>query len=297
MIGQGFAGGLEFAIPIGIIGLVVVAIVALVTARRDPDPSGSRPYAIYLVLVIFFAMFTALFSITAAASNVVRIPLTDESSGCVAGSVVVPCPSATPSATPAPTASGIPAIPHPVTVSRFDPDHVHTSDAVAAALVALVAFGVLWFHVRRLRELVSEPGFDRAPGRRTYQVYLHAVSFTAAAILIFAGAAALFGLFRILAPDITNQLSPESLERDAGIAQLVAAGVLAIGAWVIFRYHWHRTTTLRGEGPLPPGDRAARPGPRHAAPSQARPHSSPPPTPPPAPPVSEEPPPPAIPPT
>jgi hypothetical protein len=120
--------------------------------------------------------------------------------------------------------------------------------------VALVALAVLWWHVRLLRELVQDPTFNQSAGRRTYQVYLHAVSFTAAAIFIFAAAAALYAIFRIAAPGYSAQLTSESVERDAGVVQLVSAGFLAIASWWIFRYHWRRTQTLRGTSPLPPSE-------------------------------------------
>src|SRR5919108_5861033 len=78
MIAQGLPfGGLEFTIPLVLVALIVFVIVALVTARRDPDPAGQRPYAIYLVLIVFLALFVSLFSAAAVASNMVQIPLTE----------------------------------------------------------------------------------------------------------------------------------------------------------------------------------------------------------------------------
>src|SRR5439155_4570542 len=150
--------------------------------------------------------------------------------------------------------------------SRFDPDKGQTAAAVEAGLLTIVALAVLWWHVGRLRELVQDPAFNASAGRRTYQVYLHAVSFTAAAIFIFAAAAALYAIFRIAVPGYSAQFVPSSVERDAGVVQLVAAGFLAIGAWLIFRYHWRRTQTLRGANPLPPRDQGPPPLGRHRAP-------------------------------
>src|SRR5205085_6320741 len=74
---QLFPGGSAFLVPFAVVATVVFAIVAVVTARRDPDPAGTRPYAVYLSLVLFVAVFTALFAATALISNVVRIPLKD----------------------------------------------------------------------------------------------------------------------------------------------------------------------------------------------------------------------------
>src|SRR5438034_4106090 len=84
MIAQVLSAGLAAVIPLVILALIVFAIVALVTGRRDPDPTGSRPYTIYLVLIIFFSMFTALFALTSMASNIAEIPQGNSSQ--------VPCP-------------------------------------------------------------------------------------------------------------------------------------------------------------------------------------------------------------
>jgi hypothetical protein len=274
MIAQVLSAGLAAVIPLVILALIVFAIVALVTGRRDPDPSGSRPYTIYLVLIIFFSMFTALFALTSMASNIAKIPQshTSQTRCSVIGGASV-CP-------PIGALSGYQPL---VRVNSYDPAKQATASAVEAALVALVAIGVLWFHVVRLRELVQDPAFNRSAGRRTYQVYLHAVTFTAAAIFIFAAAATLYAIFRIAAPGYTAQLTSEIVERDAGVVQLVAAGFLALGAWAIFRYHWRRTQTLRGANPLPPAEQEPPPG-RHSAPPGPPSPGPPPPGPPPPPP-------------
>jgi hypothetical protein len=252
VIGQLFPGGVEFLVPFVIVATVVFAIVAVVTAHRDHDPAGTRPYAVYLSLVLFLAVFTALFSATALMSNLIRIPLKENAlSGF----------------------HGLRAVGGNVQSSL---DKGHVAGAVQAGLILVAALLVLWFHVRRLRELVQEPRFDTSPGRRTYQVYLHAVSFVSMATLLFAGAAALYGLFRAIAPGTTEPFAPTSFERGEGIAQAVATGFLALGAYALFSYHWHRTRTLRGVGPV---RRTAK-------------HSSPPPEA-----VSEDAPPPVIPPT
>jgi hypothetical protein len=270
MIAQFFSAELAVVIPIVILALIGFAIVALVTARRDLDPTGSRPYAVYLVLIIFFSMFTALFALTSVASNVAKIAVGRQAIGpgrcgptgyCPLGftrSSSVLAASGSGSGSTGPPGHRFPPRFHRVS---YDPRKQQTASAVEAALVALVALGMLWFHVGRLRELVQEPEFTRSPGRRTYQVYLHAVTFTSAAILVFAVAAALYAIFRIAAPGYSEQLAPANIERDGGIVQLASAGVLALGAWAIFRYHWRRTRTLRGETPVPSGDRDEPPGP------------------------------------
>jgi hypothetical protein len=296
MMAQVFDAGLVAVIPLVILALIVFAIVALVTGRRDPDPAGSRPYTIYLVLIIFFAMFTALFAITAMASNIAKAAQGHSSQapcppgvfcGAAGSGALRVGPSAIASSgSGSGTVRSIASLPPSGTgyvplirgrVATYDPAKQQTAAAIEAALVALVAIAVLWWHVGRLRDLVRDPAFNVSAGRRTYQVYLHAVSFTAAAIFIFAAAAALYAIFRIAAPGYSAQLSPENVERDAGVVQLVAAGFLTLGAWLIFRYHWRRTQTLRGANPLPTAEEDSPLGRHHAPPT------------PPAPPVAPSP--------
>ena len=305
MIAQLFPGSSEFLIPFAIVATVAFAIVAVVAARREPDPVGTRPYAIYLSLILFVAMFTALFAATAVVSNAVRVPLKDyvASSGSTQLTPVQHSKHAVASGRSSTSTGG-------AVLTPYDADDQHVAGLVQAGLVVIAALFVLSFHVRRIRDLVKEPRFETSPGRRTYQVYLHAVTFVSMTVLLFAAAAALYGLFRAVAPGTTDQSVPTTVERGDGIAQLVATGFLAIAAYAIFAYHWHRTRTLRGVGPVPPLGRHAVPtypvrppeettppseGPPPAPPSVQPPSAEPPPEPPP--PASQEPPPPVAPPT
>src|SRR5207302_6090495 len=123
----------------------VFGIVAVVTARRDPDPMGTRPYTVYLSLVLFVATFTALFASTAMVSSIVRIPLKEYASGFTGY---------------APLGRTGPLYAGPISGRLGSQlDRQHAAAAVQAALVVAAALAVLWFHVRRLRELVQEPRF------------------------------------------------------------------------------------------------------------------------------------------
>src|SRR6266516_4229415 len=80
---QLFPGASQFLVPFAIVATVAFAIVAVTTARREPYPAGTRPYAIYLSLILFVAVFTALFAATAVVANVARIPLKEYGAGTV----------------------------------------------------------------------------------------------------------------------------------------------------------------------------------------------------------------------
>jgi hypothetical protein len=55
-----FFFGLELLIPLAILGLIVLAVTHVASDRREPDPTGRRPYAIYLFVLTFVALFVAL---------------------------------------------------------------------------------------------------------------------------------------------------------------------------------------------------------------------------------------------
>jgi hypothetical protein len=227
--------------PLLVIGFIVLAIGSFSSDRRGPDPT-------YLFSVVFVTLFIALFAMVGVVSSIVRIPWPEDEIPNVSvehglpgvgigGAQVVP-------------AVGTPILsPNPSPVfQRFDPDREHIREAVRAGLIAVAAGLVLLFHARRARELVQDPGFVEGPARRAYQVYLYAVCFIAILTTLVAGVVAAYGLFRIVAPG-TSGSGPVSLERNGGGAQLVTTGMLALGAYAIFAFHWGR---IPGRTPPPP---------------------------------------------
>jgi hypothetical protein len=247
-------------IPILLIGLIIFVAATIGSERRDPDPTGRRPYAIYLVSLTFVAMFVLLLSATALVSAVVQIPLKDdgpyaysveEGSGRASYGerveVAAPPVSQPPSGaglTPAPPRVAPPPRPVPFPVERLDRNREHIRGAVQAGLIAVAAGLVLLFHWRRLRELIGEPGFAEGPARRTYQVYLYAVCFVSILALLAAGALAAFGLFRIIAPGTTD-IGGGGFERDRGVSQFATNVFLALATSWIFVVHWRRTASFR----------------------------------------------------
>src|SRR5438067_2861174 len=153
MIAQFFSAELAVILPFVIIALVVFAIVALVTARRDPDPAGSRPYAIYLVLIIFLSMFTALFALTSVASSIAKIPQSNSDgyygplgaalSGPGANSIEMGAARSALAARGIRLVGGVSKTSSGIGYQNFsyDPSKQATASAVEAALVALVALG------------------------------------------------------------------------------------------------------------------------------------------------------------
>jgi hypothetical protein len=242
-----FLFGLEFLIPLAILGLIVLAITQVVSDRKEPDPTGRRPYAIYLFIVTFVALVVALFSLTVAASSLVRLVLSEESRPTVF------IPDAPPGLELPPGGQGeVPIGDGPVygEFSPYEPDVEHSRQAILSGLFFVSAGLVLLFHARRIRHLEAEGILAHVPIRRSYQVYLYAVCFVAVLVTLVAGALAIFGLVRIVAPGATG-FGSASAERRQGIVQLASSGLLALAAYVLFRIHWRRAYELGGEGGEP----------------------------------------------
>ncbi len=256
-----FFGVLEF-IPLVLLGLIVLAIANATSGRQEPDPTGRRPYAIYLVSVIFVALFALLFAATAIVSALVQLPLHDEVSYDALGGVTVAPGMASGSATvtaPPPGSAGPEAVEVAPLTQVPDADKDHIRQAIQSVLMGIIAGLLLLFHARRLRELINEPGFAEGPARRAYQVYLYTVCFVSVLVVLVAGALAAFALVRIIAPGTTEVGAPARFERDEGIRQFATTAFLALASSAIFRFHWRRASAFRTPPPEAPRPEVAPP--------------------------------------
>jgi NhaP-type Na+/H+ or K+/H+ antiporter len=253
-----FFGVLEF-IPLVLLGLIVLAIANATSGRQEPDPTGRRPYAIYLVSVIFVALFVLLFAATAIVSALVQLPLNDQVSYDALGGVTVAPEVATGSATVTAPPIG-PVGPEAAPLAQLpDADKDHIRQAIQSVLMGIIAGLLLLFHARRLRELINEPGFAEGPARRAYQVYLYTVCFVSVLIVLVAGALAAFAVVRIIAPGTTEIGAPARFERDEGIRHFATTGFLALASAAIFRFHWRRASAFRTPPPEAPRPEVAPP--------------------------------------
>jgi hypothetical protein len=265
MMAQGFFfGGLELIFPLLAVALVVAAMAALAAGRRDPDPSGQRPLAVYLFSITFVSMFLALFAAFGVVSSLARIALGEEQKAvpyiegggqtCVSlpdGSVKCrPGSGGVPGGAVAPETELQPEAPL-VYQDVYDPDREAVREAVQWALVAVAGGVVLAFHGRRAIALADDPAFAAGPAGRTYLVYVYAVCFVAVLVILGAAVSAAYGVFRIAAPGYTG-FGGAGVERDAGIQQLISSLFLGGGSLAIFAYHWRRATGARPSPPAEP---------------------------------------------
>jgi hypothetical protein len=211
-----------FAIlPIALLALVV----ALVIARREPDPTGRGIYAVYIFLVIFLSLFIVTFAATACVTQIVKLmqnaPQTSPLAGLggmMGGGLGGAFPGIAPS---------------------FDPTAGYWRSLLEALTVGLAAAGVLWFHARRAGELLGEPATRTEATARAYRYYLHATLLIAVLALLFSSASAVYALIRVIGPGLTATVS-DAAERREGVQQLVGGGFLALAAGAIFVFHWRK---------------------------------------------------------
>lgn len=222
--GTVFSGlaGFFFVLPIG---FLVLAVLVLAGGRGEVDDSGRRTYALYLGVVSFIALFTALVGFTGVV-NAVMDKVVDEPDG----EVVVDDDQG--------------GIDFDFDTTGGDENDQIARDAVQAGLVGVFALGVLAFHLRRRRDLVAPADFTGSAAWRVDRAYLYAVCFTAVLIFLFAGAIALYAVFRVIAPDVTGS-GDSALERQLGLQQLVTLGFLATAAGGIFWWSWRGAEASR----------------------------------------------------
>ncbi|MDQ3957451.1 MAG: hypothetical protein M3273_03920 [Actinomycetota bacterium] len=229
-------GGLELIIlPLTLLGVIVLAVVALAGGRGDAGRPGERAHVLYVSIVSFIAIFTILFAFLTVTMNVSKLLFED------AGQSPQRCVTT-------PTGTTCDLLPEENPFGD-DADDAATTNAVNAAAIGAAAAAVLLIHRRKSQAMLSEIGFVESAGARTFVAYLYAVAFTAMLIVLVAGGLALFAVFRVSAPGVSG--FDADVERDAGITQLVSSGLLAIAAAFVYRAHARLADRLRKGDALP----------------------------------------------
>ncbi len=237
---MGLLFGVVVILPVALLALVVV----LAVARREPDPTGRGIYAAYVFLVTFIVLFASSAAVTAIV-KLIQGPTNPSPFDGVGGMMGGFGPGG------------------PAAALGFGGRSASWRSLLEALSVAIAAGGVLWFHARRGRELLAEPGPRSDATARAYRYYLHATLLVAVIALLFGAANAIDALVRVIAPGVTAVGGSAAERRDA-IEQLVGSVFLALASWGIFMYHWRRreedARTLAPAGP-PPATSPASPPP------------------------------------
>ncbi|HVM41330.1 MAG TPA: hypothetical protein VM618_11205 [Acidimicrobiia bacterium] len=255
----GFSGffGLAIVLGVGILGVIVLAIVAIVSGRGEPDPDARRTPALYATVLAFLSLFTLLIAGVATAQSLLEAAIVEDPAGSFEA---FPEPIF-------PDGDGFEFDEPPSfdDIDTADADDARYASAVQSGLIALAAGAVFLFH-RRLFD-GRAPGAMKDAAWRVFQAYGYAVCFVAVLIVLFGAAGSLYGLFRIIAPGVTAGFLEASVERREGLVTFLSAGLLALGAAAIFRANWEgETPSLRlrrgpgaGTPPPAPGEPAGAP--------------------------------------
>jgi len=218
----------ELALIFGV-PLVVAVILVLVAGRRDDDAAHTRTQARYLAAICLVSLFVALF----AAFGTVR-GLTD---------LIVDKSGVESSGRPPPPFRDIlDSIPGLGNLPGSGNGGLPSDDAdyrlaVGSALFAVAAVGVFVFHDRRARRLVPPGEIDQSSTGRVARAAVYGACFIAALVVLLALAKAGYGLFRVIAPDVTGR-GPDDAERQRGIAELLSYSLLAAGGAFVFHRAW-----------------------------------------------------------
>jgi len=250
-----FLVGAGLLVPALLVAGLVVLAVGVAAGRGESDPSGGRALAFYLFAVSFVALFTLVLSSSILVTSAMRFAGHDTSclsvssgSGAVGKAIpVLPLANGGPN----PLANGGPIrrrlIPTPIgNCDGGDGSTNHDADwraIVGSGLVALVAAGILAFHLRRGWRLFGPRGGWRTAGGRVWQGYLYFVCFAAVLTVLAAGSSAGYSVFRIAAPGVSGS----SNGRVPGARSLVTDLYLTVVALVVFAVHWRPLVRLRTE--------------------------------------------------
>lgn len=189
-------GALLLVLLLGVVGVFVVIVVA---NRADPDPTGRRPFVVYLFGVSFIALWTSLIGSAAVVSSLVQLigRTTSLSFGAI----------------------------HPV------------GDAVArgvvlGGLIFLASLVAIVLHLPRGRAIVAEEDSLVAPSLRTARSYGSAACFLAVLVMIIALVAGIYAVFQLVAPGVF-----QGRGRIPALRSIIEAGWVVLASGAILAAH------------------------------------------------------------
>jgi hypothetical protein len=254
----GLLGGLSLILlsgSIGTVGVLLLAVIILATGRGEPDPKGRRAFAVYVSAVSFIALFTVVLATFAAVTSLASLVRDDtsfvlEEDAFDGDGGVIIGPGGEP-------LFGDGSFNDGGSFESPDREDAVARETVQALLIAVFAGLVLLFHERRRRELRDEEGFAGSAAWRVDRAYLWTVCFAAVLIALFAGANAVYEVFRAAAPGVTSDVGDDEVVREMAASAFLSAGYLAIVAGLVFWFHWRQGDDSRpqpAEPELAPDD-------------------------------------------
>ncbi len=231
---------------------LLMAIVAVITGRRLPDESSTRPRAIYLCVAMLPVLVIGVLAATAFLEAVVQLILGPESGkeqllsglGGLAGGGL-----------PGADMGGIGDLLAGMGDLGLSATDAAIRTLVASGITAVVAFALYRLHQEWRRPLIDDAGFAGSPAARVLQAFAYTVVLIFVVVFAVGAVKAGYGVFRVVAPDTSALFAlSESAERERGIADIVSGLALAGASWWLFQMHWKLAATWRGDtAPVVPG--------------------------------------------
>ncbi len=140
---------LAFLFPVAFLAVIVLVVASLVRSREEPDPQGRRPFAVYLLVIMFVSLFALVGSVQQIVSTLV-----DEAVGTsdVPGSFGLGVAQVESSGSIPP--EGISSLPQGT--ATYGSDRSVLAPTLQGLISALLAAGIFVFHAGRLRDLLRK---------------------------------------------------------------------------------------------------------------------------------------------
>lgn len=224
-------------------GLVVASIFILVAGRKEQDEKGRRIVGRYAAVIMLLSTVIAVTALWATVDQFIQLIPEENSSSQLSSSLLNEFSNGD-------TDFG--------SEFSFGDEFSDTEErdrwerqlaqALQFALLGAAAIAVYMFHDRVRNRMAGETNYGTSPAWRSDRVYIYAICFFAALIVLVASASSVYGLIRTVLPAITTDGAQDD-ERRAGLAQLLSMLTLTGLAGVTFWWHWGRSTDTR---PVPP---------------------------------------------
>lgn len=140
---------LVYLFPLAFLVLIVLVVASVFRSRGEGDEHGRRPFAVYLLVVMFISLFTLVGSVHQIVSTLVdeAVGTTDLPGSFGLGVAQVESSGSVPS-------EGVSLIPRGTTT--YGPDRNVLAPTLQGLISTLLAAGVFVFHALRFRDLLGK---------------------------------------------------------------------------------------------------------------------------------------------
>jgi hypothetical protein len=225
---------------------LLMAIVAVITGRRLPDETATRPRAIYLTVAMLPVLVIGVLAATAFLEAAVQLLLGPERGEDLLGGLGGLAEGGIPGAGLGDLLTGLGDF-------GLDPKDAAIRTLVGAGITAVVAFALFRLHQDWRQPLIDGAGFLGSPAARVLQAFAYTVVLIFVVLFALSTVKAGYGIFRVVAPGTSAVFAlSETAERERGIADIVSGLALAGASWWLFQMHWRLAAAWRGDVTMAP---------------------------------------------